>query len=98
MSMTAPPIAASRRGRGSEPLFLQQPRHQLDEVARAMPVIELGGEDALPGIAAGAGRSRQHEHEGVLGEAGRGAFLAGPMESRDMAAPSTPVVGRAVLT
>src|SRR6202789_2947183 len=31
-------------------------------------------------------------------EAGRAAFLAGPMESRDMAAPSTPVVGKAVLT
>ena len=30
-------------------------------------------------------------------EAGRAAFLAGPMEPRDMAAPSTPVVGRAVL-
>ena len=28
-------------------------------------------------------------------EAGRAAFLAGPMEPRDMAAPSTPVVGRA---
>ena len=31
-------------------------------------------------------------------EAGRAAFLAGPMEPRDMAAPSTPVVGRAVLS
>jgi thiazole synthase len=31
-------------------------------------------------------------------EAGRAAFLAGPMQARDMAAPSTPVVGRAVLT
>jgi thiazole synthase len=31
-------------------------------------------------------------------EAGRAAFLAGPMEARDMAAPSTPVVGRAALT
>lgn len=31
-------------------------------------------------------------------EAGRTAFLAGPMEPRDMAEPSTPVVGRAVLT
>ncbi len=30
-------------------------------------------------------------------EAGRAAFLAGPMQPRDMAAPSTPVVGRAVL-
>ena len=31
-------------------------------------------------------------------EAGRAAFLSGPMQPRDMAAPSTPVVGRAVLT
>ena len=31
-------------------------------------------------------------------EAGRAAFLAGPMQPRDMAEPSTPVVGRAVLT
>ena len=31
-------------------------------------------------------------------EAGRAAFLAGPMEARDMAAPSTPVLGRANLS
>ncbi len=30
-------------------------------------------------------------------EAGRLAFAAGPMEARDMAAPSTPVLGRAML-
>ena len=30
-------------------------------------------------------------------EAGRAAFLAGPMQPRDMAAPSTPVVGKAQL-
>ena len=30
-------------------------------------------------------------------EAGRVAYLAGPMEARDMAAPSTPVLGRPVL-
>jgi thiazole synthase len=30
-------------------------------------------------------------------EAGRAAYLAGPMEARDMAAPSTPVLGRPVL-
>lgn len=30
-------------------------------------------------------------------EAGRAAFVAGPMEARDMAAPSTPVLGRAML-
>src|SRR6201981_3429403 len=31
-------------------------------------------------------------------EAGRAAFLSGPMAPRDMAAPSTPVVGKAALT
>ena len=31
-------------------------------------------------------------------EAGRAAFLSGPMQPRDMAAPSTPIVGRAALT
>ncbi|MDQ0467721.1 thiazole synthase [Labrys wisconsinensis] len=30
-------------------------------------------------------------------EAGRAAFLAGPMPQRDMAAPSTPVIGKALL-
>lgn len=30
-------------------------------------------------------------------EAGRGAYLAGPMEPRDMAAPSTPEIGKAIL-
>ncbi|HET6681136.1 MAG TPA: thiazole synthase [Gemmatimonadaceae bacterium] len=30
-------------------------------------------------------------------EAGRAAFLAGPMEPRDMASPSTPMIGQAVL-
>jgi thiazole synthase len=30
-------------------------------------------------------------------EAGRAAYLAGPMEPRDMAAPSTPVIGKAQL-
>jgi len=33
----------------------------------------------------------------VAVEAGRAAYLAGPMESRDMAAPSTPVLGKPVL-
>jgi thiazole synthase len=31
-------------------------------------------------------------------EAGRAAYLAGPMAPRDMAAPSTPVIGKAALT
>jgi thiazole synthase len=31
-------------------------------------------------------------------EAGRGAFLAGLLEPRDMAEPSTPVIGKAVFS
>jgi hypothetical protein len=31
--------------------MLLQPRHQLDEVARAEAVVELVDEDALPGVA-----------------------------------------------
>ena len=31
-------------------------------------------------------------------EAGRAAFLAGPMPPRDMAAPSTPVLGKAMFS
>jgi thiazole synthase len=30
-------------------------------------------------------------------EAGRAAYLAGPIEPRDMAVPSTPVIGKAFL-
>src|SRR6516165_1814143 len=55
-SMTARPIAASCRAAASDLLLqmLLQPRHQLDEVARAEAVVELMHEDALPGVAAGA--------------------------------------------
>ena len=31
-------------------------------------------------------------------EAGRAAYLAGPMQPREMAAPSTPVLGKAILS
>src|SRR5262249_21763370 len=48
--------------------MLLQAGHQLDEVARAEAVVELGPEDALPGIAAGAGRSRQGEQIGAAGD------------------------------
>jgi thiazole synthase len=34
---------------------------------------------------------------GMAVAAGRAAFLAGPMEPRDMASPSTPVLGKASL-
>ena len=35
--------------------MLVEPRHDLDEIAGTRAVIELGSEDAVPGIAAGAG-------------------------------------------
>src|SRR6516162_11611327 len=71
-SMTARPIAASCRAAASDLLLqmLLQPRHQLDEVARAEAVVELVDEDALPGIAAGARRPRQGEQIGAAGDPG----------------------------
>ena len=44
--------------------MLVEPRHDLDEIAGTRAVIELGGEDAVPGVAAGARRSRQAEDKG----------------------------------
>src|SRR6516225_7817641 len=72
-SMTARPIAASCRAAASDLLLqmLLQPLHQLDEVARAEAVVELVHEDALPGVAARAGRARQGEEVGAAGDAGR---------------------------
>src|SRR6516165_1334802 len=72
-SMTARPIAASCRAAASDLLLqmLLQPRHQLDEVARAEAVVELVHEDALPGVAAGAGRARQGEEVGAACDPGR---------------------------
>ena len=52
-----------------------EPRHDLDEIAGPGPVIELGGEDAVPSVAAGARRSRQAEDIGGAGDAGGGAAL-----------------------
>src|SRR5690242_1200746 len=48
--------------------MLLQARHQLDEVARAKTVVELVGEDALPGVAAGARRARQGKEIGAAGD------------------------------
>src|SRR5690242_6660358 len=45
-----------------------QPRHQLDEVARAKTVVELVEEDALPGVAAGARRAGQRKEVGAASD------------------------------
>jgi thiazole synthase len=68
--------------------------------SHAAAAMELGYDGILLNTAvAKAGDPVAMAHAfGQAIEAGRAAFLAGPMEARDMAAPSTPVVGRAVLT
>src|SRR5258708_19776848 len=54
------------------PQMLIQPRHDLHKIAGPRPVIELGGENAVPAVAAGARRSRQAEDIGGAGDAGGG--------------------------
>src|SRR5204862_7790167 len=70
-----PPLAAARLLTGLFRLVFLQSRHQLDEIARAEAVVELVDEDALPGIAAGAGRARQREQIGAAGDPGGGSAL-----------------------
>src|SRR5438094_8119366 len=55
--------------------MLLQPGHQLDEVAGAEAVVELVDKNALPSVAAGAGRSRQREQIGAASDPGGGAAL-----------------------
>src|SRR5688572_25599810 len=57
--------------------MLLQTRHQLDEVAGPEAVVELMDEDVVPGVLAGAWRSRQREQIGAAGDAGDGARLDG---------------------
>src|SRR5262249_5736433 len=70
---TARPIAASRRGAGSDSAFevLLQPGHQLDEIAWPKAVVELVNDYTFPGVATGAGRSRKGEQVGAAGDPGR---------------------------
>lgn len=52
--------------------MLIKPGHDLNEIAGQVAVIELGFENTVPGILAGAGRAGQHEDEGgVCHAAGR---------------------------
>src|SRR5689334_9775807 len=54
--------------------MLLQARHELDQVAGAVPVVELRLQD-LPAVAAGAGRARQREEVSAAGDAAGGAAL-----------------------
>src|SRR5690349_8191710 len=55
--------------------MLLKARHELDEVARAVPVVELVADDVLPAVAAGAGRAGEREEVGAARDARRGAAL-----------------------
>ena len=67
--------------------------------SQAAAVMELGYDAVLVNTAvAKAGEPAAMAGAfGLAVAAGRAAFLAGPMEPRDMAAPSTPVLGKASL-
>ena len=58
--MTELPRRALRLGPAQ---MLVEPRHDLDEIAGPVAVIELVHEDLVPGVAAGAGRARQAEDD-----------------------------------
>src|SRR6201987_2996471 len=45
--------------------MLLQSRHQLEEIAGGKPVVELVHKNPLPGVAAGARRTRQREEIGA---------------------------------
>ncbi len=61
------PIRPDRRA--PTQVFIEA-RHDLDEVAGAMAVVELRVQDPVPGVAAGSGRARQHEDVGGVGHPG----------------------------
>src|SRR6185437_13521932 len=64
-----------RAARLGAPQVLVEARHDLDEVARAIAIIELMDEDLVPGVTTGAGRARQAEDICGAGDARGGARL-----------------------
>ncbi len=67
--------------------------------SHAAQAMELGFDAVLinTAVAQAANPARMAEAFAQAVEAGHSAHLAGPMEPRDMAAPSTPVIGTAFL-
>jgi thiazole synthase len=66
--------------------------------SHAAKAMELGFDAVLINTAVALARDpvRMAEAFGMAVKAGQAAYLAVPMEPRDMAAPSTPVLGKAV--
>ncbi len=73
---------------------------ELGRPSHAAAAMELGLDGALlnTGVARARDPVAMARAFGLAIEAGRSAFLAGPMAPRDMAAPSTPVVGKAMFS
>lgn len=69
------------------------PSHAAQAMEMGFDAVLLNTAVARAGDPAGMARAMA-----LAVEAGRAAFLADPMEPRDMAAPSTPVIGKAFLT
>src|SRR5258708_17697014 len=55
--------------------MLIEPRHDLDEIAWPVTIIELVHQNVVPGVAAGARRARQAKDVGRAGDARNGAGL-----------------------
>ena len=68
------------------------PSHAAQAMEMGYDAVLLNTAVAKAGDPAGMARAMA-----LAAEAGRAAFLADPMEPRDMAAPSTPVIGKAFL-
>src|SRR5438552_7801696 len=76
MSYSLRPSVSSRRPLRLPPAqVLVEARHDLDEIAGAVAVVELVQQNFVPGVAAGAGRAGQAEDVGRAGDAGGGAGL-----------------------
>ena len=71
-------MSALRQGRHPRRSGLEvflEPRHQLDEIARPVADVELVDQDFVPSVLAGAGRARQREEVGAVGDARAGARM-----------------------
>src|ERR1700712_1087808 len=55
--------------------MLEEPRHDLHEIAGHMPIVQLGLEDPVPCVLAGPWRAGQYEYEGCVGNAAGRARL-----------------------
>src|SRR5690606_36585534 len=75
------------RPRSLAALVLVQPRHDLDEVAGHVPIVELWLQDLVPAVPARPGGARQREQVRAPRDPGAGAALhrrGSDLDHRDM--------------